>query len=594
MTFAHPLLLLLLLPLPLGAALAFHAERRRQAALARFGDPALLGGLSAIPDPRRRLARHGLRLAALGLLVVALARPQLGQQPALIARAGRDILVLLDLSRSMNVADAAGRTRLGQAKQIADSLAAASPGDRLGLIVFGGSAFLQLPLTDDHAAFRRFLDAASTDDIGDPSTDLAAPLAAAAKTFEHEGEAGTRAAILLSDGESAEDGLDVALGRLEQEGVPVFAVGLGTAQGGPVPADSSEAPEPYHRDHIGRVVISQLEEKTLRLAAVRTGGAYTTWDDPAGLRAMGQTLARIETRPIGIRKARRPAERFQWPLGLGILLLIGEGAIALVARRQPGGLPGTGPTGETTTPPPGPTLAGSPGSVAAALVLLAALLAGCSSAAWEARRAERRYDAGDWAGAYQAFEKALNAGGNPAFAFDAGNALYRQKHYDQAAGRWRGTLGEARFRQRSAYNLGNAAVRLAEDATGPAKDSLLDAAVTAYEDALRQDPGDRDAKWNLEIALRRRGERPGGSSSGRSRHGDYGQGNQNVPGFEGNQEAAVGAMAGGGFGSGGDGESVKELDQTEARQLLDAVQREQLASHLGRRASHPTTRGRDW
>ncbi|HYL28667.1 MAG TPA: VWA domain-containing protein [Gemmatimonadales bacterium] len=578
MTFAHPFLLVLLLLLPAGAALGIRAERRRRAALARFGDPALLDELSAIPDARRRLARHLLRLAALALLVVALARPQLGQHPALIARAGRDVLVLLDLSRSMNVADAAGGTRLAAAKRIADSLAAASPGDRLGLVVFGGSAFLQLPLTDDHDAFRRFVEAAGTDDVGDPSTDIAAPLAAAAKAFEHEGEAGTRAAVLLSDGESAEDGLDVALGRLEREGVPVLAIGVGTAQGGPVPADSSEAPEPYHRDHIGRVVISHLEEGTLRRAAERTGGAYAAWDDPAGLRSLGETLARIETRPIGIRKARKPAERFQWPLAISVLLLLVEGAVPLAARRKRGGLLATRP----------------PVEAAAALVLLAALLAGCSSAAWDARRAEREYDAGDWAGAYQAFEQALDAAGNPVFAFNAGNALYRQKHYDKAAGRWRGTLGEARFRQRSAYNLGNAAVRSAEDATGPAKDSLLDAAVAAYEDALRLDPRDRDAKWNLEIALRRRGERPGGSSSGHSRHGDYGQGNQNVPGFQGNQEAAVGAMAGGGFGSGGDGESVKELDQTEARQLLDAVQREQLATHLGRRASHPTSGGKDW
>lgn len=578
MTFAHPFLLVLLLLLPAGAALGVRAERRRRAALARFGDPALLDDLSAIPDARRRLARHLLRLAALALLVVALARPQLGQHPALIARAGRDVLVLLDLSRSMNVADAAGGTRLAAAKRIADSLAAASPGDRLGLVVFGGSAFLQLPLTDDHDAFRRFIEAASTDDVGDPSTDMAAPLAAAAKAFEHEGEAGTRAAVLLSDGESAEDGLDVALGRLEREGVPVLAIGVGTAQGGPVPADSSEAPEAYHRDHIGRVVISHLEEGTLRRAAERTSGAYAVWDDPAGLHSLGETLARIETRPIGIRKARKPAERFQWPLALAVALLLVEGAVPLTARPKRGGVLVARPQVEAV----------------AALALLAALLAGCSSAAWDARRAERRYDAGDWAGAYQAFEQALDAAGNPVFAFNAGNALYRQKHYDKAAGRWRGTLGEARFRQRSAYNLGNAAVRSAEDATGPAKDSLLDAAVSAYEDALRLDPRDRDAKWNLEIALRRRGERPGGSSSGHSRHGDYGQGNQNVPGFQGNQEAAVGAMAGGGFGSGGDGESVKELDQTEARQLLDAVQREQLATHLGRRASHPTSGGKDW
>ena len=588
MTFAHPALLLLLLLLPAGAAWVVRAERRRAEALERFGNPSLLEGLSAIPDARRRLVRHALRLTALGALLIALARPQLGQRPALIARAGRDVLVLLDLSRSMNVADAGG-SRLAAAKHLVDSLAAASPGDRFGLVVFGGSAFLQLPLTGDHDAFGRFLAAGSTDDIGDPSTDLSAPLLAAAKTFEHEGEPGARAALLVSDGESGEGDVDAALGRLGREGVPVFAIGVGTVQGGPVPADSSEAPERYHRDRIGRVVVSRLEEGDLRRAAERTGGVYARWDDPGALRALGESLAQVVTRTVGVRSARKPAERFQWPLALATVLLLLEASVPLTARtrsrsaRSLAGGAESGPIGQ----------AGAETGAGAAL-LFTVLLGSCSPATWDARQAERRYDAGDWAGAYQGFAKAQAAGGSPAFAFGAGNALYRQKHYGEAAGRWRGTLADPRFRQRSAYNLGNAAVRSAEDATGPAKDSLLDAAVASYEDALRLDPSDRDAKWNLEIALRRRGDQPGGSSSGRSRRGDYGQGNQNTPGFQGNQEAAVGAMAGGGFGSGGDGESVKELDPTEARQLLDAVQREQLASHLGRKASHPTSEGKDW
>ncbi len=570
MTFAHPALLVSLLLLPLAMVLALRGERRRRAALERFGDPDLLAGLGVIPEPKRRTARHALRLGALGLLVVAVARPQVGQRPALIARAGRDILVLLDLSRSMNVADAGG-TRLAAAKRVADSLAAAAPGDRFGLVVFGGSAFLQLPLTGDHDAFRRFLEAGSTDDIGDPSTDISAALVAAAKTFEHEGEPGARAALLISDGESGEGDVGPALSRLVREGVPVFAIGMGSLQGGPVPADSAEAPERYHRDHIGRIVISRLEEGDLRRAAERTGGAYARWDDAPALRTLGSVLAQVDVRTVGVRSARKPAEQFQWPLAGAIALLLLEALIPLTTKRR---------------------LSGA--SLAAAVVLLAAVGTSCVPSAWEARRAERRYDAGDWAGAYQDFAKALAASGKPAFAFGAGNALYRQKHYPEAAARWRAILGEAGFRQRTSYNLGNAAIRLAEDATGPTKDSLLDEAVTSYEDALRLDPNDRDAKWNLEIALRRRGERPDGSSAGRTRRGDYGQGNQNVPGFQGNQEAAVGAMAGGGFGSGGDGESVKELDPSQAKQLLDAVQREQLASHLGRRASRPTSEGKDW
>jgi len=579
-TFAHPSLLLLLLLVPAGALVVSRAERRRRAALARFGNPELLASLSAFPDSRRRIARHALRLMAFACLGLVAARPQVGERPALIGREGRDVLVLLDLSRSMNVADAGG-TRLARAKQVLGELAAARPADRLGLIVFGGSAFLQLPLTTDHDAFRRFVDAGSTDDVGDPSTDVSAALAAASTAFEHEGEPGSRAVLVVSDGESGEGDVGAGLAGLIREAVPVFAVGVGSAAGGPVPADSSEAPERYHRDHIGRVVVSRLEEADLRRAAERTGGAFARWDDAAGMRAVDEALARLERRPVAARKARKPGEQFQWPLAAAVLLLLAEQLIPLAPRRRT----------DTASRP----AASRPGAAAAAaLALFGILPLACSPAGWQARRAERRYDAGDWPGAYTEWSRAHQSSADPVFAFDAGNALYRQKHYGEATTRWREALGQQRLRQRSSYNLGNAAVRAAEDATGAEKDSLLDGAVSAFEEAVRLDPTDRDAKWNLEIALRRRGERPGGSSSGRSRRGDYGQGNQNVPGFQGNPEAAVGAMAGGGFGSGADGESVKELDPTQARQLLDAVQREQLASHLGRRATHPTREGKDW
>ena len=135
-------------------------------------------------------------------------------------------------------------------------------------------------------------------------------------------------------------------------------------------------------------------------------------------------------------------------------------------------------------------------------------------------------------------------------------------------------------------------MRAAEDA--PERGQLLIDAVAAYEEALRLDPADQDAKWNLELALRRLEEdRMSGGSSGRGRAADYGRGNMNVPGYEGNPDAATGAMAGGGFGA-GQGESADSLEPEEARQLLDAVQREQLASHEGRPGRKGPTGERDW
>jgi tetratricopeptide (TPR) repeat protein len=173
-----------------------------------------------------------------------------------------------------------------------------------------------------------------------------------------------------------------------------------------------------------------------------------------------------------------------------------------------------------------------------------------------------------------------------------GNALYRMRRYEEAAKSFREAAGVPRLRHQSYYNLGNAYVRAAEDAVD--KDRLLTEAVRAYEEALRLQSSDSAAKWNLELALRRRGEdRESGGSSGRGRSADYGRGNMNVPGYEGNPEAAVGAMAGGGYGA-GEGESAEELSESQARQLLETVEREQLSSHQGNPAMRGRSEGQDW
>jgi tetratricopeptide (TPR) repeat protein len=225
-------------------------------------------------------------------------------------------------------------------------------------------------------------------------------------------------------------------------------------------------------------------------------------------------------------------------------------------------------------------------------VVLLLLPSGCSPGMREIRRGEELYRAGSYREAYEAFQRGLGTSGDPALQYSVGKALYRLHRYEEAARSFRDATSIARLKQPSYFNLGNSYVRAAEEAT--TKDELLRQAVAAYEEALRLDPADSAAKWNLEIALRRRGEdRESGGSSGRGRSADYGRGNMNVPGYEGNPEAAVGAMAGGGYGS-GEGESAEELSESEARQLLEAVEREQLSSHHGRRSGATGSGEKDW
>jgi Ca-activated chloride channel family protein len=330
LSFGEPIylaVLALLMPLAVGA-MAWE-RRRLERALLRFGDEDLLNEFSRLPSKRTRSLRAALRIATLVLVLGALARPELGEQPGSRAQAGRDLLILLDLSRSMNAADA-GVSRLTQAKQAASQVLAAAPENRVGLIVFGGSAFLQLPLTSNHSAFQRYLDAASTDDLGDPATDLSSALSAAATTFEHDGERGYQSVLLLSDGESGSGDIGRPLNRLRRTGIPVFTLGLGTPQGAPVPADSTEAPERWHRDHIGRVVVSRLEEGDLRRAARETGGSYArlTADAP---RQVGAELARAERRVLSSTETTERVNRFQWPLAAAIVAL---GLEPLLGRRR--------------------------------------------------------------------------------------------------------------------------------------------------------------------------------------------------------------------------------------------------------------------
>jgi Ca-activated chloride channel family protein len=523
-------------------------------------------------------------------------------------RRGRDVLVLLDLSRSMGVSDVSTGavsgpgTRLAAAKRLAWDVTASYPGDRVGLVVFGGSAFLQLPLSSDRASLRLFLDAASSDDLGDPATDVSAALLTAVSAFEHEGETGRRAILILTDGESGEGDLDAAADALRDEELPVFAIGVGSAEGGPVPADTADAPEPYHRDHLGRVVVSRLEEGDLRRIAGRSGGVFARWNRPDEIRALVAGLGKVKERTLAARKATERADRYQWPLGVMIVLLAIAEVLRVVGRNGPGRyfiprgardlLRGHRKSGEKV-----PRSLRSLGmkylppfrrsAVPPILALVVSSLS-CSPA----HRGERLYHDGKYPAAYDVFRRGLERDSSARLAFDAGSALYRLERYDEAAAAFRQSSRTPQLRQKSLYNLGNALVRAAEERPGEPQ-PLLDA-VAAYEEALRLAPADAEARWNLEVALRRLGDdRTSGGSSGRGRAGDYGRGDNNVPGYEGNPDAAVGAMAGGGYGS-AEGESVEELSAEEARRLLEAVERQQLTSHEGRRSKRGPTGERDW
>lgn len=580
--FAEPSALALFLVLPALWLIGRHAATLGEEALRRFGNPVLLARASSLPGRSPVTLRTLLRWPGLTLLVFALARPQLGRQPRDLARTGRDLIVALDLSRSMASSDVGG-TRLRLAKRLAWQLASARPGDRIGLVIFGGAGFLQLPPTSDLAAFQLFLDAASPDDIGDPSTNIVAGLRVAERALRREGTAvGSRAVLLLTDGERSEGAIDPVLELYRRARLPVFAVGIGTAEGARVPNDTGGTEGPWHLDNIGRPVISRLDEEVLRAIAVASGGSYARFDDRAALETMTRALDQLEARTFASERTTEPRERYQWPLGLAIALLLTD--LLLGVRRPAPAGPRLGPDR------PARTLARVSALAGGAAVML--LLLSCTSAQRGVARGQRLYDRGKYLEAYEAYQSVLRQQGGPAVRYNAGNSLYRLKQYSEAAKLYRDALGGGgdRLRGQSYFNMGNAFVRAAEDAN--ALSGYLERATEAYEEALRLNPDDQDAKWNLEIALARGGDPGERGSRGMGGRADYGRGGREE-GYEGNRESATGAMAGGGQG-GDEGESVEELDEQQARSLLESVERRQLSTHEGRRQRKGGGGNRDW
>jgi tetratricopeptide (TPR) repeat protein len=318
--------------------------------------------------------------------------------------------------------------------------------------------------------------------------------------------------------------------------------------------------------------VSRLEEGELRTVTAATGGAYARWDRPDEIQALVTALGRVQPRTLEARNTRELADRYQWPLALMVILLLWAELPRSLSSRAKRGI----------SPAPTRSLA------SLGMTAFTALLGSCSPA----HRGERLYHQARYPEAYDVFRRGLERDSSARLAFDAGAALYRLERYDEAVSAFRQAARTPELRQQSLYNLGNALVRAAEERPGE-PEPLLDA-VAAYEEALRLSPADAEARWNLEVALRRLGDdRTSGGSSGRGRNADYGRGDNNVPGYEGNPDAAVGAMAGGGYGS-AEGESAEELTADEARRLLEAVERQQLTAHEGRRSSRGPTGERDW
>lgn len=322
MTFAWPLLLLLLV-LP-GALLAWeYTHRRRAAALARpkilraEAGPHSLRFASASASSSAATKPRLWLCAGLALAIFALARPQWGRLEEPVFDQSREILLAIDLSRSMLTPDVKP-SRLERSKLLIQSLLERLAGERVGLAVFAGTAFLQSPLSADYEILREFLPALGPDFLPEGGSNYGALLETTLQAFGTTNSA-DRFLIILSDGEATDEEWKSRLDELQKKNIRVLGLGVGTAGGGMIPDANGQ----FVKDERGAVVLSKLESATLQQLAQATGGVYrdaSAWVDLAGL--VNETIEAGRKGEFVEKQTVRLVERFQWPLAFGLWCLL--------------------------------------------------------------------------------------------------------------------------------------------------------------------------------------------------------------------------------------------------------------------------------
>lgn len=328
--FANIGYLWLLVSIPLLIGLAFYHRWRRARRLNLLAQGAVARHRLLPYESRWRFwFKNSCLYLSLALFIVALARPQFGIKEEVVKRTGSEVMLLLDVSRSM-LAEDIKPNRLERAKLEIQQLVSKMQQDRVGLILFAGDAFVQLPITNDYLAAQMFIEEVSVGMISNQGTALGRALELAEKSFSPMKNVG-RAIVVISDGENHEDDPISVAERLGQQGISIYTVGIGSAKGSPIPEESTGN---YKQDASGNIVITRLDEATLQKVALASNGYYTNLGSALG------GLDRIITNLKNLKKAEFEQqvyasydEQYMVFLTLGLVFLLLS--VMLYPRRHP-------------------------------------------------------------------------------------------------------------------------------------------------------------------------------------------------------------------------------------------------------------------
>jgi len=316
--------------IPLFAVIFVYVMFSRRKRLQRFGDMELVNSLIPDASTRKPVLKFILLMTAYTFVVLGVAGPRYGVRLQETTRTGSEIIIALDVSNSMLAEDILPN-RLERAKQAVSRLIDRLGDNKIGLIVFAGEAYTQLPITADFVSAKMFFSTISTDIVPVQGTAIGAAINLAVNSFSPVSEAG-KAIIVISDGENHEDDPIQAAAEAARNGINVYTIGIGSTQGAPIPIRTASGQRDFLRDREGNVVMTRLDERTLQETAIAGGGIYvraTTAN--MGLNDVFDEISRLETTEFESLVYADFAEMFQWAFGAAFVLLLAE---ALISNRK--------------------------------------------------------------------------------------------------------------------------------------------------------------------------------------------------------------------------------------------------------------------
>jgi tetratricopeptide (TPR) repeat protein len=475
--FAHPEYFWALWALPLVVVGYLLLHRWRRGLLRRFVAEPLLYQLAPDVSTAKRTFKQGLVLLAVASLIIAAADPQVGTRLEEVKREGIDLFIALDVSLSMKAEDIRP-SRLEKAKRDVSDLLRKLHGDRVGLVVFAGEAFVQFPLTSDYSAADLFINAVDVDAVPVPGTMIGNAIDLSLRSFRKDLPT-QKAIIVVSDGENTEGDVAGAVERAKEAGVRVYAIGMGTPDGGPIPIYTDGVRTDYHRDRAGTIVLTKLDESALQQIALATGGSYERATSGGNeVNDIYKEISGLQKTELGSLQVTGFEDQFQYPLALAILLLILEMMLSerrgRILQRMMRLLP--------------------VGSILPLALLLVVSPVHGQTVRSHVNSGNEAYGKNRFSDAEAEYKKALEIDPASRVAqMNLGNAYYKQQRFDEAHRVYNNgvtTTKNPTGQSMAYYDLGNTLFRT----------NKLPESIEAYKQALRLNPSDEEARYNYLLA----------------------------------------------------------------------------------------------